>query len=167
MNKLGFAKLGGYIIVVIAGTIVIHEAGHIIGALILGVPFSEIEFIRIGINPGVSIPDRFVNESLGIMNYAGGFLASVVMVLIYFLIWFRKYRRNPSIMTWGYGAFTMMAVGLQIGQGFVEGRYHIAYMSNASNILSIVSIVEYMFFALGMWFHFQLFPISRLKRAKE
>lgn len=159
-----FVYLIVYLIAVFIGVIIIHESAHFLAALAIGVPFNEIKVGLIGNNPGVTIPDRFNNAPLGIFHYAGGFSAALVLSGVYFLIWYRRYRKKPSFMTWAYGAITMMAIGIQLGQGYVEGRFHAAYMFYASSLFSVTSILEYGVVALAMYFHFQFFPIARIKK---
>ncbi len=155
-----------YLIVVVSGTIIIHESAHFLAALAIGVPFNEIEVGLIGNNPGVTIPDRFSDAPLGIFHYAGGFSSAFALICVYFLIWYRRYRNKPSSLIWAYGAITMMAIGMQLGQGYLEGRFHAAYIYYADSLFSITSIIVYVVFALAMYLHFQFFPIARIKRVK-
>jgi len=131
------------------------------------VPFNEIEVGLIGSNPGVTIPDRFINAPLGVVHYAGGFSAALVLACVYFLIWYRRYRDKPSLMIWFYGAVTMMAIGIQLWQGYLEGRFHAAYMFYAGSLFSVTSILSYGVFALVMYLHFQYFLIARIKKVKS
>ncbi len=163
-NKLKTAYIFTYLVAVIIGVIIIHESAHFLVALVIGVPFNEIEVGLIGYNPGVTIPDRYNNAPLGIFHYAGGFSAALVFSCVYFLIWYRRYRNKQSLITWAYGAITMMAIGMQLGQGYFEGRFHAAYMFYAGSLFSVTSIFLYGVYALAIVFHFQLFPITRNKK---
>lgn len=164
-NKHKITCLLAYFVAVFVITIIIHESAHFLTALIIGVPFSEIEIGWIGINPSVTIPIRFVDAPLCLFYYAGGFSAAFVLLCGYFLVWYRRYRNKPSFITWSYGAITMMSVGIQLGQGYLEGRFHAAYIyyaGYASSLFNVASIVVYGFFALAMISHFQFFPIKKL-----
>jgi len=161
-NKLKIICLLAYLIAVFVLTIIIHESAHILAALTIGVPFSEIEIGWIGINPGVTIPDRFFNVPLSLFYYVGGFSTAFVLLCGYFLVWYRRYRNKPSFMTWAFGAITMMSIGMQLGQGYLEGRFHTAYIFYADSLFNVASIVVYGFFALAMFSHFQFFPITKL-----
>lgn len=161
-NKLKITRIFSYFVAVFILTIIIHESAHFLAALIIGVPFSEIEIEWIGSNPGVTIPDRFFNVPLDLFYYAGGFTAALVLLCGYFLVWYRSYRNKPSFMTWAYGAITMMSIGTQLGQGFLEGRFHAAYIFYADSLFNVASVVVYGFFALAMFSHFKLFPTTKL-----
>jgi hypothetical protein len=161
-NKLKITCLFSYLIAIFIFTIIIHESAHFLAALIIGVPFSEIKIKWIGINPSVTIPDRFFNIPLGLFYYAGGFTSAFVLLCGYFLVWYRRYRDKPSFMTWAYGAITMMSIGTQLGQCYLEGRFHAAYIFYADSLLNVASLVVFGFFALAMLSHFKLFPTTKL-----
>lgn len=161
-NKLKITCIFSYLITVLVLTIIIHESAHFFTALVMGVPFSEIEIEWIRFNPSVTIPDRFFNAPLGLFYYAGGFTAAFVLLCGYFLVWYRRYINKPSFMTWAYGAITMMSIGTQLGQGYLEGRFHAAYISYADSLFNVASLVVYGFFALAMFSHFKLFPTTKL-----
>ena len=165
-NKLKITYLLAYLIAVFIVTIIIHESAHFLAALTIGVPFSEIEIGWIGNNLGVTIPDRFSSVPLGLFYYAGGFSTAFVLLCGYFLIWYRRYRDKPSFMTWAYGAIIMMCIGIQLGQGYLEGQFHAAYIFYADSLFNVASIVVYGFFAMAMFSHFQFFPITKLKGQK-
>ncbi len=160
-KKLTIVFILTYLIASIIGVIIIHESAHFLGALAIGVPFNEIEVGFIGINPGITIPKHFSNAALWVFHYAGGFTAAFIFLCVYILIWYRRYRTQPSYLTWYFGAITMMVIGMQLGQGYVEGRFHAAYMFYAGSPISIISIFMVIFFAFSMYIHFQLFPITR------
>lgn len=163
-NKRKTAYLLIYLISVIIGTIVIHEFAHFVAALALGVPINEIEVGFIGKNPGVTIPDRFINAPLGIFHYSGGFFTALVLIFVYFLIWYRKFRIHPSFFNWAYGAITILFVGLQLGQGYLEGKFHAAYMFYAGSVFSVTSIFTWGVCAFVVCFHFLFFPIPKTKK---
>ena len=162
--KYKIILLSGYFVLVFILTIIIHESAHFLTALIIGVSFDEIEIGWIGSNPGVIIPDRFSSAPLGLFYYTGGFSSALVLTCGYFLFWYKRYRYQPSFDTWIYGAITMMSIGTQLGQGYLEGRFHAAYMFYANSLFNVASVVVYGFFALAMFSHFLFFPITKLIR---
>ena len=166
-NKLEITYLLTYLIGVFVLTIIIHEYAHVLTALIIGVPLNEIELGWIGINPGVTIPDSYSSVSLGLFYYSGGFFTAFVLVCIYYLVWYRKYRNMPSFINWAYGAITMTFIGVQLGQGYLEGRFHSAYMFYADSLFNVGSILVYGIFIIAMLYHFQLFPIQKLLEQKR
>ncbi|UCE98083.1 MAG: hypothetical protein JSV74_01785 [Dehalococcoidia bacterium] len=166
-NKLKIICLLAYFITVFLLAIIIHEFAHFLTALTIGVPFSEIEIGWIGYNPGVTIPDRFFNVPLDLFYYSGGFSAAFVLLCGYFLVWYKRYRDNPSFMTWAYSAITMTFIGMQLGQGYLEGRFHAAYIFYADSLFNAASLVVYGLFALAMFSHFQFFPITELMGQKR
>ena len=163
-NKLKIAYILTYSIAVIIGVIAIHESGHFLGALVIGVPINEIDVGLIGIYPGVTIPARFIHTPLGIYYYAGGFSAAIICSVVYYYIWYRKYRDTQSIITWYYGAFTIAAAGAQFGQGYMEGRFHVAYISYAGSPFHVTQIITYLWVALAIFIHFLLFQLARKKK---
>jgi len=153
-----------YLIGVIIFTIIVHEAGHIIAALALGVPLTEIQLGFQGINPSVTLPDRFSNAPLTIQHYAGGFTAAIILMPIY-LFWFRRYRKNSTPLNWILGLITITAFGLQIGQGYIEGRFHVLYIVRAGSIFDLKDLVVYIGIAFMWLVHFNLCPVSKFKKA--
>jgi hypothetical protein len=153
-----------YLIGIVIFTTIIHEAGHVIAALALEVPFKEIELGFYGINPSVTIPDRFASAPLTIQHYAGGFTAAIILIPIY-LFWFRRNRKKPTIFNWFAGLITITAFGLQVGQGYIEGRFHALYIVDVGSIFDPKDIVVYLGITIMWIVHFNLCPISRLKKA--
>lgn len=166
-NRVNIVRLLAYLIGVFAFTIIIHEYAHVISALMIGVPLNEIELGWIGINPGVTLPSRFSSIPLDLFYYSGGFFTAFVLVCIYYLVWYRKYRNMPSFINWAYGAITMTFIGVQLGQGYLEGRFHSAYMFYADSLFNVGSILVYGFFILAMLYHFKFFPIQKILGQKR
>jgi hypothetical protein len=153
-----------YLVGVIIFTTIIHEAGHIIAALALGVPFTEIKLGFYGINPLVTLPDRFASAPFTIQHYSCGFTAAIILLPIY-LFWFRRYRKNPTFLNWVLGLITIAAFGLQLGQGYIEGRFHAIYILRANSLFDLKDIVVYMGIAFVCLVHFNLCPVSKFKKA--
>ena len=83
-RQIAYACL--YLIGITIFIVIIHEAGHTIAALVLGVPFTELKFGFDGISPFVITPDWFAGAPLTIQHYAGGFTAAIILLLMCFLI---------------------------------------------------------------------------------
>jgi hypothetical protein len=149
---------------IIVFTAIIHEVGHTIAALALGVPFSEIKFGFYGINPSVTIPDSFASTPLTIQHYAGGFTAAIILLPIY-LFWFMRYRKKPTFINWFAGLVTITAFGLQIGQGYIEGHFHALYIIDAGSFFALKDIVVYLGIAIMWIIHFNICQISKYKKA--
>lgn len=154
-----------YLVGVIVFTVIIHEAGHTIAALALGVPFTEIEFGFYGINPSVTIPDRFAGAPLTIQHYAGGFMAAIILLPIY-LFWFRRYRNKPNFLNWATGLITITAFGLQLVQGYIEGRFHAIYIMRANSLFDVKDGLVYIGIALMWIVHLVLCPIYKFKKTR-
>ena len=168
MNKQNLPRQIAYVCLYLIGVIIfstiIHEVGHTIAALALGVPFSEIKFGFYGINPSITIPDRFATAPLTILHYAGGFTAAIILLPIY-LFWYMRYRKNPTFFYWFAGLITITAFGLQIGQGYIEGRFHALYISGAGSLFALKDIVVYLGIAIMWIIHFHIWQISKYKKA--
>lgn len=154
MNKSNILYLIVFLFAIIFGMTIIHEAGHFVAALAIGVPFNEISIGFFHGNPAVIISDRFRNAPLLIvMQYAGGFAAAVVLVGIYFLVWFNRYLKAPSIRSWILGCITLTFAGQEIGNGIVEGRFHAAYVYYANSPLAATNIMIVLFGGFGFLLH--------------
>src|ERR1035437_6359956 len=101
-----------YFFGLVVATMVIHELGHFIMALITGVPINEIKFEWYGINPSLIYQTRFSAKDL-FVYYAGGFTAALMLFWVYLFYWYRKYRTAPSVVGWALGAFTILTAGFQ------------------------------------------------------
>ncbi len=153
-----------YLLALIIGTTIIHEGAHFIAALAIGVPFDEIQIGFIKGNPGVTIPDRFSNAPLAIVHYAGGFTTAAILITMYFLIWFRRYRFQLSNFVWIYGLITLVLGGVEVGYGYVEGRFHAAYVYYANSPFAISNIIIASYGIVGCILHFFLFRLVKLNR---
>ncbi len=153
-----------YLIGITAITVIVHEAAHVLAALSLGVPFNEIKVMFFGINPGMKVPERFTSSSLAIYHYAGGLTAAVALLCVYLFYWLKNYRHKPSLFNWLLGAITITLFSMQLGQGYLEGRFHGAYMSGANSLFDSTDILLYIFVVFGWIIHFQIFPISKIKK---
>ena len=164
LNKRQILLLFAYLIAVIIGMTIIHEAGHFVAALALGVPLSQIKIELIGGNPGVTISNSVVSGSLTIMHYAGGFSAAFILIVLYFVLWSRKYHASSSLFLWFLGFITMGFSGLQIGYAIAEGLFHAAYVRYANSPTAASNIIIGLFGVLGLTVHFQFCRLSKLKK---
>jgi hypothetical protein len=156
-----------YSIAIIIGSTVIHEFGHFIAALSMGIPFNEIKVGFVGINPGVTIPSRFANIPHDILNYAGGAPTAVILLCLYLIIWYRKYHKQPSLKIWWYGFMTIMVLGWELGTLYLEGRFHAAYIVYAGSPFSVTNIFVCVVIFVALCFHFLFFPIQKLKKVGQ
>lgn len=92
-----------YFLALVIVASVIHECGHAVAAILIGVPVGEIRFSLHGLVPMTSIPPRFATSNLTIFHYAGGFTSGLILIIVYFLYWYRRYQKNPTQMNWGMG----------------------------------------------------------------
>ena len=142
----------------------IHEMGHLLAALISGVPINKIKIIFIGFNPGLKMPGGLSSNSVTLINYAGGAFAAFVCLCAYIFLWLRRYRARPSLLTWIVGLIILGLCGEEIGNSLVEGHFHAAYLYNANSTFAPTTLIMVAFMVMGLLFHFILFPISKLKK---
>lgn len=147
-----------YSLVLIVGVVVIHEGAHLVSALILGVPFNEIIVGLIGTNPGVTIPERYADSNLSLYHWSGGITVGVTYLLLYFLVWFRRYKHNPSRIHSLLGLTTIAIAMFQLAQGYIEGRFHHAYIVLAGQMLNPFYIIYAVVLLASFFVHYSLFP---------
>ncbi|RLC61665.1 MAG: hypothetical protein DRI01_08120, partial [Chloroflexi bacterium] len=94
----------------------------------------------------------------------GGLAVGTVFLLFYLLCWMRKYRRNPSFFVWSLGAVTLMLAAMQFAIGYLEGRYHAAYIIGAMAFLSPTDILTYGWALAAVFFHSALCPWKMMRR---
>ncbi len=163
-NKHNIMYSIAYLIAIIIGMTIIHEAAHFIAALAIGVPLNEIKLGLIKGNPGITLPDRFSSAPLAIVHYAGGFSAAAVLISIYFILWFRRHRLQPSRLVWVLGFITLGLTGEEIGNAVVEGRFHAAYIYYVNSPFSVGNILIVLFAILGCILHLLIFELSKYKK---
>lgn len=154
----------GYIFSITIIMIVIHEAAHVISALILGVPIGEITIELYGINPSVVLPERFINSNLTLYHWSGGITAGVSFLLLYFLFWLRRFQSKPSTMSSILGLSTIVFATFQFAHGYIEGRFHHAYIVLAGSINNPLNIIIYIAVIASFFIHLSLFPISKIRK---
>lgn len=153
-----------YLFGLIVTVTIVHEAAHFVAALFIGVPFSEIEIGFYGINPSMTIPERFAGSNLSVLHYAGGLTPAVILISVYLLYWYRRFRRVPSKINWLMGLITITIAGFQLSQGYNEGRFHAAYIYYTGSFFNVLYIPIILLVIAAILIHFTLCPISKMKR---
>jgi hypothetical protein len=162
-NRIVIYSIAFLILILVADTLV-HEMGHLLAALVLGVPINKIKIAFMGINPGFKIPEVLGSTALAIYQYAGGAFAAFVCLCTYLFLWLRKYRARPSLLAWIVGLIILGMCGEEIGNSLVEGHFHAAYLYYANSTFAPTTLIMVLFMFMGLAFHFILFPISKLKK---
>jgi hypothetical protein len=157
-----YGRLLLYTLLLILGATLLHEATHTAVALICGVPLSEIRFGFYGINPSVTFPAWFTGTGKLISFYAGGIIAGIIIIPLYFHF-FRKYRIQPRLYYWPMGLVTILFIACQFGSGYVEGRYHAAYIAGANSVTSATCWFVYLLMVLAICWHFTFFPLRKME----
>jgi hypothetical protein len=142
---------------------IIHETAHILAAMTLGVRFVELQLGFMGINPSVTLPEWFTGTRQTVVHYAGGLIAGITLLLFYLGYWMRKYRRNPNFFYWSMALVTFMVASVQFAFGYLEGRYHGAYIIGAMSFLSPTDVLTYGWAVSAVFFHSALCPWRRMK----
>jgi len=152
-----------YTLALVVALVIIHEAAHILTAVVLGVSFNELKLGFMGINPSVTLPEWFTGMRQTIVHYAGGLTVGTIFLIFYLGYWMRKYRRNPSFFNWSLGAVTLMLSAMQFATGYLEGRYHTAYIIDAMTFLSPTDVLSYGWAISAVFFHSSLCSWRRMK----
>ncbi|MFC2001219.1 hypothetical protein ACFLUZ_01795 [Chloroflexota bacterium] len=152
-----------YTLAVVVALVIIHEAAHILTAMAFGARFHEFTLGFMGINPSVTLPEWFTGTRQTVVHYAGGLTVGTVLLLFYLFYWMLKYRRNPSFFTWSLGLITLMLAAMQFATGYLEGRYHTAYIIGAISFPSPTDILTYSWAISAVFFHSSLCPWRRMK----
>lgn len=158
---IGYALL--YLLAVAAGLTLIHEVTHVLAAMILGVPFTEIKLGFYGINPSVTLPEWFSGISRTIVWYAGGLVSGAVALGVYLGYWVRRYRHTHSLIVWSLGLVTIILAAWEFSSGYLEGRYHASYVTGASSLISPTSLFATVFMLFAMFLHFWLNSRRKIK----
>jgi hypothetical protein len=176
INMLGISALEIiyliiYFIVIVALMIVIHETGHILGALAAGIPLAGIKIGMSGLNPEVILPSiangHFSHIQLEVFYYAGGFLSAIFLACVYFLFIHRKYRIQTSWFYWFLGFITAGLCTEQIGNAIVEGHFHAAYIYYSNKSYSVLDTFLGLFFVFGLILHYLLFQFPKSKQTSK
>ncbi|MFO7772502.1 MAG: hypothetical protein R6V59_00905 [Dehalococcoidia bacterium] len=160
------ARIALYTIVIAAASVLIHEAAHVVAALTLGVPFDELRFGFLGINPSVTLPEWFTGTPRTVVHYAGGLTAGAGLLFYDLLYWVRRYRRSPYVFGWFLGAVTSVFAAMQFATGYLEGRYHGAYIIGVMSFFSLTDLLMYGWAISAVSFHSALCPWRRMRKTQ-
>ncbi len=156
-----------YTVGIAAASVLAHEAAHILAALAVGVPFSELQLGFLGINPSVTLPEWPTGTPMTIVRYAGGLAAGAGLLVFYLVYWARKYHRSPSFFHWALGAVTIVFAAMQFATGYLEGRYHAAYVIGAMSAFSLTDVLIYGWAVSAVFFHNAVCPLRLIKAPAE
>jgi len=150
-RQYGFLML--YTLALAFVMVVIHEAAHVLSAMVLGVRFVELQPGFMGMNPSVTLPEWFTSTRRAIVYYAGGLTTGMVLLLFYLCYWMRKYCHNPTFFYWLMGLVTLMFAAVQLAFGYLEGSYHLAYIIGAMSFFSPADLLAYGWAFSAIFFH--------------
>jgi hypothetical protein len=140
--------------------IILHECAHYIAALIFGVSISRFSWFDLAyFAPVLVSASEEYTLGMAIVSYAGGLFTGTLLlsIVLFKWNWFKQ-----SSYRWFLGLYLVAFGSWQICQGILEGAFHQAYISNASNLL--FSPAHYMGYAaafLGMFVYWLLMPRFR------
>jgi len=132
---------------------IIHESGHALAAMTLGIQFNELEFGWYGIGPGVTVPEYVSREFLTIFRFAGGLTSGSILLTGYIIysvwqrrvfvevLWWSKFRWWFSYCLSSPGTYEMF-------RGYYEGTQYDKYVAGivpSEYHLWIAIIVPFMF----------------------
>ena len=129
-----------YFVGIFVTAALVHESAHIVVALFMGIPFNELKIGFSGMNPSVTIPERFTTGNLSILYYSGGLVAAGFLTFIY-SYWYKRYQKKPTFTSWFMGLITIAIAGFHLAQGYTEGRFHSAYIYFSRMPLSPLAII--------------------------
>ena len=146
-------------------TVVIHEGTHYVAAVIMKVPIASFTWFDPHYLAPVFISGA-TESTIGykVVSYAGGLVAGVLLLAILVLKkeWFKQ-----SLYHW-FLEFYIAAFGFwQICQGIVEGAFHVRYIADATNILSLSSYVGYAVGICGLVLYWVFMPRLKSLIAKD
>lgn len=167
LSRRQCARLMLYTLALVLITVIMHEAAHILTAVAFGAQLGELRLGFMGINPSVTLPEWFTGVRQTVVHYAGGLTAGVALLTYYLLYWARRYRRTPSFFYWSLGAVTLVLSAMQFATGYLEGRYHAAYIIGAMSFLSPTDVLTYGWALSAIFFHSALCSWRRLKETKR
>jgi ABC-type Fe3+ transport system permease subunit len=164
-RQSGFLML--YTLAMVVVLVILHEAAHVLAAMVLGARFEEIKLGFMGINPSVTLPEWFTGTRQTVVHYAGGLAVGTAFLVFYLGYWMRKYRHNPNFFTWSLGAVTIMLSGMQFATGYLEGRYHAAYIVSAMSFISPTDVLTYGWAIAAVFFHSALCPWRKIRTISQ
>jgi hypothetical protein len=165
LSRREFKHVVLYLVSLALISLIVHEVSHVLAALLLGVPFAELELGFYGINPSVTTPAWFSGTPRLVVYYAGGLVPGLMLLCMYLFFWIRRYNRRPSIPNWCFGLVTLELAVLQLAISYLEGSHHSAYIAGAGLLFSSTHILIYGFMISAFFIHRALSPRSKIKEA--
>ncbi len=111
-----------------------HELGHVLMAIIIGVPFEGLSFSFFpGLGPGVNIPKYVPVESFKYIRYAGGIFSGILLAVGYtfFFISHRKAFTESEWWInykWWIGWILLFNIVYNFFVSYCEGTHYIEYI---------------------------------------
>ncbi len=156
-----------YLLILVTAFIIIHEAAHILAALAFGAQFGELKLGFYGVNPSVTLSGDLTGTQRMLVYYAGGLASGMVLLLFYLLHWVWRYRGTPTFFYWSLGLVTVIFAVMQLATGYLEGRYHTAYIIGAGSLFSLIDILIYGWAFSAVFLHCAICPWRRMKRGNR
>jgi len=166
LNQRDFINLATYTVILALIMVLLHEVFHVLTALMQGVHFSSLEIGFWGINPSVTLPSGLAESIMKPIFYAGGIGTGVVLLGFYFIYWVRKFRASPSRLNWAMALVALVFSAEQLATGYLEGRYHMAYLYGATTLFSPTHLFTVSFMVLAVLAHLYLCPRERFKTVR-
>lgn len=120
-------------IILIISSIVLHELGHVLGAVALGIPLSSLTLTWFGLNPGFIVSSNLTEEKILLLRYSGGFIAGSILLSGY-SVWL--IRRRPTGVrryihaSWWFWGFMFSSAVYQFFNGYIEGTHFTEYATD-------------------------------------
>jgi len=148
-------------------SVTVHEVAHIGAALAFGVQLSELKLGFMGMNPSVTLPEWLASTPLTVVHYIGGLAAGAALLLLYSvrLVW--EYHHKPSFFSWSLGMITITLAAEQLATGYLEGRYHGAYIVGAASLFSPTNLLTYGWMVSAVFFHLSLCRWDKMRKRPE
>ena len=120
--------------------IVLHEAIHVLAAVITGVSPVDLQVGFVGVYPGVDVNDAMADWQLTLFRYSGGLVAGAAMVYVYIRWYWGWSGDKTSFVEWWIGALILVIAGNELGNGIAEGAFNAEYIANRDPVI-IISLV--------------------------
>jgi len=110
-----------------------HELGHVLMAIIIGVPFEDLSFVFYRLGPGVAIPKYVPVESLKYILYAGGIFSGILLAVGYTLFFISHRKAFTESEWWGnykwwIGWILLFNIVYNLFISYLEGTHYIEYI---------------------------------------
>lgn len=110
-----------------------HELGHVLMAIIIGVPFEDLSFGFYRLGPDVTIPKYVPVESLKYVLYAGGIFSGILLAIGYTLFFISHRKAFTESEWWGnykwwIGWILLFNILYNLFVSYCEGTRYIEYI---------------------------------------